>query len=466
MIMHRIQFNIIFIAVFFCFFFFVPDANGASYDYYVDSGYGGDSDGSKERPFDNISEAIKASDKKEKIFIKKGKYAEKIVIDREVSLHGEDRGKVFLSGGTLEMKKNSSISNVTIEGGSTAIQVDSEIDVEINNCIIKKFGKIGINALSGNGRVAVKNSNIHGGSGKGLYIEQGREIRISESKVYDNREEGIDIRAKAKGFIKNNNIYNNGESGIEIIIGSSEVLISGNSINSNGASGIASQFYEETKKIGEIAIKNNNISKNKKYGLDCSFPSGGNPGSSYWGDSLSLSGNNIKENRIRSINNFCKIIDAVDEREEKISNATDENSIKPKEESSVADADNAIQDEKTRIEEVIWENAENIDRYQDESEVRIRDRMDRITSASRWKVFFVGNDQEDLRFIRKEIGINKEQLDRLRDGLDQIENEEAKDGIFAVADRIERSIQNVESFVAEKENKKGIFGWSRRIFSN
>ncbi|HCU71007.1 MAG TPA: hypothetical protein DIC35_04660 [Candidatus Moranbacteria bacterium] len=462
---HKIEFNTFFLAIFFCFFLFVPNTRGASYDYYVDSGYSGESDGSKDKPFDKISDAIKNGSKKAKIFIKKGKYAENIVIDREVSLFGESKGKVFLSGGTLEVKKNSSLSNVTIEGGSTAIHIDSGADMEINNCIIKKFGKIGIDALPGDGKVAVRNSSIYGGSGKGLYIEQGREIRISESRIYGNKEEGVDIRAKTKGFIKNNDIYDNGESGIEIIIGSSEVVISGNSINNNGASGIASQFYEGTQKIGEIAIKNNNISKNKKYGLDCSFPSGGSPKPSYWGDSLSLSGNNIKDNGMRSINNFCKIIDAVDEREEKVSNATDENNnLKSKEE--VVLSNEKVQDDKIRIEEAIWENTENIDRYQGESEIRIGNRMEKINSVSRWKVFFVGNNQEDLHFIKKEIEINKEQLNRLRDDLRQIENEEAKNGIFVVVDRVEKNIKNGESFVAEKENKKGIFGWFRKIFSS
>ncbi|MFA5777773.1 MAG: right-handed parallel beta-helix repeat-containing protein [Parcubacteria group bacterium] len=429
----------------------ISNAKASSYDYYVDSGYSGNEEGTKSEPFNTISEAIEASGSDDKIFIKKGDYDEKITIGKGRGLYGESESKVSLSGG-IEMKDDSSINNLTVEGGYAAVSIDSDASAEINSCTIKKFGKIGIDALPGSGRVVVKNSSIYGGDGKGMYIELGRKIEISGNDIYSNGEEGIDVRAKVSGFIKNNSLHNNGESGIEIIIGSSDVLISGNNIKKNGASGIAAQFYQETKKTGELNIKSNTIIKNEKYGLDCALPSGGKPDSSYWSDSINLVENNLEDNGIKSINDFCNIIDAVDEVEEDVANKTNENDSEPKKEETLTD-------EEVEEDEAIWENAETVSEYQDTMETKVNEQIDKINAISKIKLFFFGVDHESLDFIRNEIEISKGQLNTLKNDLSQVKNEETKNGIQTLIEKIENKSNDLENFVKEKENRTGMGGW-------
>ena len=433
-----------------------------SYDFYVDASYKGDEElGTKDKPFSTISEAIDASNSNSKILIKKGNYDEKIIIGKGISLYGETTSKVFLSGG-IEMKDGSSINQLTIAGGATAVMIDPDADAEISGCVIKKFGKMGINALPGRGKVIVKNTSLYAGTGKGMYIELGRKIEISGNDVYGNGEEGIDVRAKVGGFIKNNNLHDNGESGIEIIIGSSDVLISGNIIKKNGSSGIAAQFYQETKKTGQINIKDNTIIKNKKYGLDCALPSGGKPDSSYWSDSINLVDNNMEDNGIRSINDFCNIIDAVDEVEEDVVNKTDEEEIESKSKGDLAEKDILV-DEEVEKDEAVWENAEKISEYQDTLEAKVNEQIDKVNAAGKIKVFFWGVNSASLDFIKNEITISRGQIDTLKNDLSQVKNEETRNGIQTLIERIENKSNDLDNFVKEKENKKGIFGWLMQL---
>ena len=436
-------------------FLLIPDAKAASYDYYVDKSYDGSQDGSKEKPFTNISDAINADDSDAKIFIKKGTYGENIVIGKGIDLYGENRSKVLLSG-KIEMEDNSSINDLTITDVATAVLVGHDASAQINSCTIKKFGKIGVEVLSGNGKIAIKNSSIYGGQGKGIYIELGRKIEISGNDIYGNKEEGIDVRAKVNGVIKNNNIHDNGESGIEIIIGSSDVLISGNDIKKNGASGIASQFYQETKKIGAISINANTIAKNKKYGLDCALPSGGKPDSSYWGDSINLIENDMEANGMRSVSSFCHIIDAVDKIEEKATNKTDE---KEDETITAIEEDSITADEDAEKDEKIWENAESVSKYATTLEAKVQEQIDKINATSKLRLLFLGINPESIDFIKNEIAINKDQTAMLKDDLKQVDNIETQNALQSLIGGMENRSRIWEDFVQEKESKKTIFAW-------
>lgn len=460
----KFKFNVILSGVFILSgsFLLFLSAEAGSYDYYVDGSYSGDEEGSKEKPFSKISDAIEAGGSGSKIFIKKGEYDEDIAVGKGVGMYGESRNKVFLSGG-IEMKDNSLISGLTVEGGTTAILIDSDASAEIDDCTIKKFGKIGVDATIGNGKVVVKNSSIYGGEGKGIYVQQGRKIEIYGNDVYGNGEEGIDVRAKVDGFIKGNSLYDNGESGIEIIIGSSNVLISGNNIRKNGASGIASQFYVETKKTGEINIKNNKIIGNKKYGLDCGLPSGGKPDASYWSDSINLLENSMEDNGMKAINPFCKIIDAVDEVEIIAANKTDKSKTDKNTEEIFAEEKNS-NDEEAEEDERAWENAETINIYQETIESKINEQMDKINSTGKTKLFFFGASSESLEFIEKEIKISRDQQKNLESDLEKVKNEETRLGIQSLIEKIAIRSGDLEKFVQEKEKNKGILGWLLKIF--
>ncbi len=207
------------------------------------------------------------------------------------------------------MSNGTSVKNIKIQGGHIGINVEEKAGVKIENCKITDTEKIGINIENGKKKniVLVKNCEIYENSGKGVYVQKNRRVRISKNKVYKNDEEGIDLRSSLRGSISKNKAYDNEESGIELAVGKSKLKIRNNKLNGNDSSGITNQFYKDSKKEGKIIIEENKITKNKNYGVKCSTPSGsgGKKSESYWLNSLIFNQNIFAENDNGPIKNTC-----------------------------------------------------------------------------------------------------------------------------------------------------------------
>lgn len=447
--------------------------NAKTYDVYVDVRYKGEEEtGSREKPYKSIGKAVakslENSSGSRNIFVRMGTYNEEITLGNSVKLYGDGRGGTIIAG-KITMKDDAALEDIAVSGYSSAVIIEGDADAIVENCVIKNFRHIGIQALPGNGKVIVKNSSIHDGEGKGMYMQEGRKIEIFGNKVFDNGEEGIDIRARMSGIIKNNSIISNGESGIEFIVGSSELLIANNTIRKNGASGITSQFYSETGKKGKISIENNVLDKNKKYGLNCGLPSGGNPSPSYWANSIELSGNIIEGNNIKSINDFCDIIDAVDEEEEESDNKIEvkntvinsdkllsNNPPKNNEPAGANLSESAIEEE-----ENIWEEMENLSKLQEEMEVMIEERINRMKNRNQIKIFFLGPDFAGIDFIKRETKKMKDNAARLNILYEQSRIGENKTALRELIQKIEQSSEEKNNLIGEYENKFCLFGWLR-----
>ena len=354
---------------------FPPVANAESYDVYVDKQADPEGDGSEEKPYTSIADAIKralANDEDERsIGVKKGVYNETLVVGESVEIDGAGRGRTVISG-KVQMEDGSELKNLTIDtSANTGISIeDGEADVSLSDVEIRGTRKIGIDIAPGKGKLTFEKLVIHKGKGKGIYVQRGHEIEITDSKIYDNVEEGIDIRDDVTGKIRNNTVYENGESGIELILGDSVLNIRGNNIFKNKASGISTQFYATAQSLGEVNIQENKISNNGKYGLHCGIPSGGNPIASYWAKSVNLVKNVIEKNALEEINPFCKIIEAVDPYEEEDNSiketVPDQGALVPPVE--VTPSAVKITEEDLTKERTIWDQVESLARNDEEGE--------------------------------------------------------------------------------------------------
>ncbi len=473
-----------------CFFvlFSANKTRAEGYDIYVDGSYEeDDSDGSSDKPYKKIEDALEeVGSKGKKIYIKSGTYEERISLSSGVKITGADRSKVIIKGSpglpAITAKNDNSLKNITITGGHTGILFEGKGNME--NCSIKSVSGNAISLAEGSGTVTIKNSNISS-NGKGLYAQKGSSFNISGNNFENNKEEGIDIREKANGSISGNYIANNKEGGIEIVVGSSSVSIKGNTIKKNKASGIAAQFYSQAKKTGEIGITGNNISYNGVYGIVCKAPSGGNSPKGYYNKSLELSDNKIEHNKRKSISGSCKIIEAVTEEEEKknqaIESATaneisEEESMKEEEmleKEKEAEEEEArkraeeeariISEKKSALNENFWQI--NVNLY--ESATKLNQTTLEIKNRNGIKSFFLGPDYEKISEVKEEI----KKIDQLREEFAKIiyefealEDTENKDRVASTIRDIEEHIQNQNSLIAERENKFSLFGWAIKIF--
>ncbi|MFA5985955.1 MAG: right-handed parallel beta-helix repeat-containing protein [Parcubacteria group bacterium] len=258
---------------------------------YVDESADSGGDGSDDDPYQNIDKAL---DKDcDRIIVSAGEYSDNIVIGEDVSVEGKSRDSVTITG-SVTLKDGATLSGVTVSG-KNGIDVDNDASIEIEDSAIVG-ADVGIATVAGSGKVTVRDTDIHAGN-KGMYLQSGITVAVTGCEIYDNDEEGIDVRSNVAGSITDNEIFSNGESGIEVILGKADLTISDNKIKKNKASGITAQYYKGTGRSGAVKIKNNTITDNAKYGMNCQVPSGGNPGAEFWEASLNMSSNKLSGNK-------------------------------------------------------------------------------------------------------------------------------------------------------------------------
>ncbi len=457
-------------------------ASAESYDVYVDQDYDGDQEGSSDKPYKKIEDAIKVKGKN--IYIKNGTYEEKITLSEDIKITGEDKNKVIIKGSSgltvITSKGNNALKNITITGGDEGILFEGKGNME--NCIIKSASKIAINLAEGSGTVTIKNSNISNNE-KGFYAQKRSSFNISGSNFENNKEEGIDIREKTDGSISGNYIANNKEGGIEIVVGSSNVFIKGNTIKKNKASGIAAQFYSQASKTGEIQISKNNISYNGVYGIICKAPSGGKTSKGYYNKSLELSDNKIEHNKRKSISGSCKIIEAVTEEEEKknqtiesetANEVSEEESMREEEkiegEAEAEEIGKKIEEEARILSEkkIALDNVlVQIDANSRESISRLNQVAYEIKNRNKIKSFLLGSDYEEISAAKEEIkkmGQAREASIKMISEFESIGDAENRDKTIVMIKELENQMLTQNSLIAREENKFNLFGWAIRIF--
>lgn len=454
-----------FVGMFFCY----PSLGLASSECFVDENNGSGGDGSKGDPYNKISKAIEEGC--EMINVQAGTYDEAFTLKKGVELEGSSQDKVTITK-KMTMNNDSKITKVTLNGGG--IDVAKNADVEIDSVKIKN-AKTGINTTGG-GRIVV-NKTIITSSGKGMYLQDGANVKITNCKIYGNAEEGLDIRANVDGSIGKNEIHNNKEGGIEVILGKSELLIYDNEIKKNSASGIAAQFYNDYSSIGKVNIKNNIISDNGNFGVDCKVPSGGSKKpAGYWSDSMSLSANKIFENKKGSFSSDCKFEDEKmeDATKTKEQKEAERLTLEKKEQNKTISAE-----EQKKLEILAKEKAEEERIAREEQEARMtvaaiseevdvlfeasRILTDKISSRSSFVTFLIGPDYNEIKKMNDELFLYDEKISAAEDKKMVILSES---GLIEANERISlmREKKNeLNNFIEVQSDKFSVLGWLFKI---
>jgi len=463
-----VKFKIFIIICLFCIFPFFASAK--DYDFYVDESASSGGDGSEDEPFKNIEDAIEVAGKEsgtQEIYIEDGEYVGDFTIGKSMRLIGESKDEVTISG-TVGMDDDSEIKDITVKGGKTSISIDKDAEVVIEDCIIRDFVKIGVDIAPGSGKLVLKNSKIKDGKGKGIYVQRGNEIELSGNEVIGNDEEGFDLRSKISGFIKGNYIHKNGESGIEVIVGETDLKISGNTIKNNGASAIAAQFYEELNEKGDIRVENNSISGNDNYALNCKKTQGGSTSRTYWTDSITMRGNSISGNKDGSINKICHFDTVVSTNDDdKLEDKGKEN-----EEAKRLEEEEERQEALVREQERLKE--ERAKRQADVKQIlsvyetnmnSIENNLTKVRKESSLKVFFFGVDKKEIEALEVNLNLQKAQLEKLDTvlGGDYMKMSEGD----ALKDRVDNESEKNKTQL-EYLNKRlktfSLFGWIKNFF--
>jgi len=280
--------------------------------YVDDNNTNGPWNGSIEHPYQHIQDAIENATNYTEIYVFKGIYNEKILLNKSVKLIGEDREKTIIDGlnnGTVIFiyASNVTINNFTIRnsGGyknDAGVKINSDYNIianciiyrtrkgiylnnshhnEIRNCIFHTNGKGLVIKLSSEN--SIKNSyfshnalgidiqksrgiylfNCYANTnGIGLFIEKSSNIDITCSAFYNNNDNqgGISVDKSQYITITNSNIYHNG-FGIKISKSSSIWI---NRCNLTWNTHFATMISKQSR---DVTISGCNISYNFRYGI-------------------------------------------------------------------------------------------------------------------------------------------------------------------------------------------------------
>jgi hypothetical protein len=449
----------------------------ANYDCYVDESAEAGGDGSEEKPFQKIQVALDEADG-DIIYVKKGKYKEDITVPTNGQIIGEDKQDTIIAG-KITLGDDTVLENLSVEGYG-GIFLGDEKSARIEDVLISG-AKIGLKT-EGGGTLKFLNSSIFD-SGKGMYLQKGKDIEIRSSSISDNDEEGVDIRANVDGVIADNKIKNNGESGIEVITGGSELKIAGNALENNKASGIAIQYYKEDKKNGALNIYNNTITKNKDYGVNCKIPSGGSPGSSYWTESVKMGANKIFNNKDGEFADFCKfsedvMANATMTEEEKKARLAQQ--IEEQKRLKIVATTKFEQDERVKLEKEQQAREKKLEKdrlkkikLDKEKQVNFEKQLvefnkkmkagenlaQQIKNRSKIKTFFIGSDYEKLNQLASEILAYDEKIEQMEKLKNQIYSQDIQQDISQQISKIKEKREVLKKMVLLENEKFSLFGW-------
>lgn len=417
------------------------------------------------------------------IRVREGVYVDTVTISRDVQVRGDGSKAVKITGGVV-LQHGAQLRDVAVVG-SGGIVAEKGAHVKIINTAITG-AKIGVMAAGG-GAVYLDNVSIRDG-GKGMYMQFGTKVTIKKCTVENNKEEGIDLRANTDGSITGCTITSNGESGIEVILGRSNLTISGNTIKKNKASGIAAQFYPEAKKEGDVRITKNTIVSNSHYGINCKKPSGGKSSAGYWDNSLTMIGNTMSGNKHGDFSDACKLADQTMEhatmtRAEITAAAT----LRAEEEQKQQEALRVAQEEKQKIaqqkaeEEKARQEEEQRQREQKEHDARIvvdtetqlgevtalqdaaRILQEQMVARPAWKVFFVGVDKSATGQIAESVLQQRQKVQEVHVLIATISDTTAQyDDLAARVDEVAHVADELEDFLAQQKERFSLFGWMKK----
>ncbi len=204
--------------------------------------------GTKETPYMTIQDGIDNSYPGYTVYVNNGLYKENIVIDKTISLKGEDKKSTIIDGNNID-----NVINITAEG------------VELSGFTIKNSGS----GLYDAGVIVTSK-----------YLMQDSNLSIYDNIIKDN-EVGVRIYTGCSNIIKNNFIQDN-TIGIYLMMTINN-LIENNFIIKNKQNGVQTEWGCQNSIIG------NNISDNKNNGIYLQGSSNNN---------IIKSGNTIENNSV------------------------------------------------------------------------------------------------------------------------------------------------------------------------
>ena len=218
-----------------------------------------DDDGSAD--FNNIQEAINNASTGDTVLVRTGTYYENVVINKSISLIGEDRDLTIINGSRMGnvvwvTASNVCVENLTVQGSEASTSgiliVRSTGNVIGNNRIIDNSEGISLYNSYSN---MIFGNNITANNIDGIYLSSSSNNTFSDNIVCSNQDDGIYLYFSSNNTFSRNLISNNGLTGISFY-SSGISVIRGNNISVNSLYGLALDGYSSGNTIYHNNLNN------------------------------------------------------------------------------------------------------------------------------------------------------------------------------------------------------------------
>ncbi len=255
-------------------FVVVGDSTGSVNTLYVDQNASEKQNGTKDYPFETISQAINIVEDNDgtKIYVAQGEYKENFNIPEDAQVIGAGKDKTIIKGDDEEpvvyMEHGTKLQGVTVQDGEVGILVKKNSRAEISSVIVKDNDKEGILALEAHDKgnryaLTVSDTIIKDNGRSGVYSEK-RSVVIVDSSLYENNWNGVAVSKDSKLWLEDSKIYDNEKSGVHITLDESDIFVIDCDIEDNKREGLEMNVFV---KGGYAKIDNNNFVDNGRYGI-------------------------------------------------------------------------------------------------------------------------------------------------------------------------------------------------------
>jgi len=193
-----------------------------------------------------IQEAINAASEGDTVFVRNGTYYENVVVNKQISLLGENSAETIVNANATGTVLNIVTSNVNLSGFTVRSSGSTSPDSGI--------------LLQGAANCRIFGNRIVENGGDGVFLIGSSNNVISENEVVGNDVDGISVSGSVNNTISDNNVTGNGWSGIGLFGYSSDNNVTSNNVVNN-PEGIAVVISAQNE------IRENRIVSNSNWGI-------------------------------------------------------------------------------------------------------------------------------------------------------------------------------------------------------